>query len=363
MKNLRFKPSLAAPLAAAILSFSSAASADHLQTPTYDSTTLTVTIPSIRMDNNPNIEFSDLSFVLLGAENEVFDSPAADGTPAYQTIRVNLSAAQETAAGVMSAGSCRGVVRIVHATRHLEAVLDCNDIAVTGAHIHNAAAGSDGGIVYFLETNSSGSGTVAQLSRHDCTARTNPGASQVEGSCLNGGVSGRTQLSTTEYAELMAGNFYFNVHTAANPAGELRGQITPARTLSSSVRCSQSESLASMGGMGVVAENNADGDDYATCSGRVTIDLSSLEVDVLLSPDLEASVAAAHIHQQDSGSTTGGVIISLSDDGEGNLVAAQGTTITSDQLKGFVANQWYFNLHTANNPGGATRAQVTPAIE
>src|SRR6266705_7224483 len=32
-------------------------------------------------------------------------------------------------------------------------------------------------------------------------------------------------LSPADYAELLAGTLYFNVHTVANPGGEIRGQI------------------------------------------------------------------------------------------------------------------------------------------
>ncbi|MCB0143567.1 MAG: CHRD domain-containing protein, partial [Caldilineaceae bacterium] len=44
-------------------------------------------------------------------------------------------------------------------------------------------------------------------------------------------VSGSATVTPTQVAELKAGNYYVNVHTAANAAGEIRGQIdayTPA---------------------------------------------------------------------------------------------------------------------------------------
>jgi hypothetical protein len=39
-------------------------------------------------------------------------------------------------------------------------------------------------------------------------------------------VEGSATLTDTQAADLMAGKYYVNIHTAANPAGEIRGQVT-----------------------------------------------------------------------------------------------------------------------------------------
>lgn len=39
-------------------------------------------------------------------------------------------------------------------------------------------------------------------------------------------VSGSATLTDAQAADLMAGKYYVNIHTAANPGGEIRGQVT-----------------------------------------------------------------------------------------------------------------------------------------
>jgi hypothetical protein len=39
-------------------------------------------------------------------------------------------------------------------------------------------------------------------------------------------VEGSATLTDAQAADLMAGKYYINIHTAANPGGEIRGQVT-----------------------------------------------------------------------------------------------------------------------------------------
>ncbi|RKP51937.1 CHRD domain-containing protein [Pararobbsia silviterrae] len=40
-------------------------------------------------------------------------------------------------------------------------------------------------------------------------------------------IQGKQTLNDQQEADLLAGKWYFNVHTAAHPGGEIRGQLTP----------------------------------------------------------------------------------------------------------------------------------------
>ena len=43
---------------------------------------------------------------------------------------------------------------------------------------------------------------------------------------LSSPIRGKATLTTAQVADLMAGRYYVNLHTAKNPGGEIRGQLT-----------------------------------------------------------------------------------------------------------------------------------------
>jgi hypothetical protein len=50
----------------------------------------------------------------------------------------------------------------------------------------------------------------------------------IQKNALASPISGSAQLTEQQVTDLMAGQWYFNIHTVQNPMGEIRGQILPA---------------------------------------------------------------------------------------------------------------------------------------
>ncbi len=87
---------------------------------------------------------------------------------------------------------------VVARDRSVTATVSTIGIRGTEAHIHEGARGSNGPAIIALMK--SGDAFVAPAD---------------------------ARLSDGQLANFMAGNLYINVHTAANPLGEIRGQVTP----------------------------------------------------------------------------------------------------------------------------------------
>lgn len=147
--------------------------------------------------------------------------------------------------------------------------------------------------------------------------------------------------------------FYLNVHTSANPGGEIRGQLTP---LDTTVRyagelrgTNQAPSVTT----------NAVGSFFLTLEPN---DLMTYEIHTggLVSPTL------AHIHEAPAG-VAGGVRVTF---------ASAASAFAGDRLRGQIqvdparaalirANPagFYVNVHSTANPGGEIRGQLVLANE
>ena len=75
---------------------------------------------------------------------------------------------------------------------------------ISAAHFHNAPIGANGGVVRDLGADFSGNTASGIWTSMDAQP-----------------------LTDALLKELLSGNLYVNVHTAANPGGEIRGQVVP----------------------------------------------------------------------------------------------------------------------------------------
>ena len=125
-----------------------------------------------------------------------------------------LSGAQEVPA-VTTPGSGQALVLYDDSTMEFVWNLSFEDLlAPVGvnsptAHVHNAPAGVNGPVEFFID--SSNAGTTV-----DGTGKT------------EGIFAGVQILDAAQETALFAGNLYFNLHTEFSPGGEIRGQILPA---------------------------------------------------------------------------------------------------------------------------------------
>ena len=111
-------------------------------------------------------------------------------------VTVKLTGAQEVPSAI-SPGIATGTIT-VGTDRSVSGSVMPTGIAGTMAHIHEAATGKNGPVVIPLTKNGDSYEVPA-------------GA----------------RLTEAQFASFKAGNFYVNVHTAANPSGEIRAQLKP----------------------------------------------------------------------------------------------------------------------------------------
>lgn len=127
--------------------------------------------------------------------NTGFITPSATSTG---TFLAALRGSQEVPPNASTAlGS--GTVLIDPVSRQMTAAVSTAGVAGTSAHMHEAPPGSNGPVAIPLGESIAGSGVW----------------------------SARVTLTEAQYNTLKAGNMYFNVHSAALPDGEIRGQILP----------------------------------------------------------------------------------------------------------------------------------------
>jgi hypothetical protein len=204
-------------------------------------------------------------------------------------------------------GGCMGQFNA--ATSELSLVCTHNVVDATVMHIHRGAAGINGSVAFDLG---------------------NP-SSPVNATWSN--------MSPADVADLMAGNFYVNVHTAGRPGGAIRGQIVP-------------RSVDAVAFTANAAQEVPPTDSSAT--GQCTADLSNDATSVFVSCDhTVTSLTGIHLHAAPPG-INGPIIFDfpLADPFSGTA------PLTPRLVADFAAGFLYVNIHSAAYTEGEIRGQL-----
>lgn len=202
--------------------------------------------------------------------------------------------------------------------------------AITGAHIHNAAAGVSGNVVKTLSfTNNTASGVWSST-------------------------DGTQTFTDSMLSELVRGRLYVNIHTGANPNGEIRGQILPSTGIGFAAKLDSAQEAAvftlsgNVPGRGSFALTLGT-DGQATYAGTVSA--------------LSGAITAAHIHNAAAG-VSGGVVKTLSFASANNTTSGSWSSTDGSQpftdglLRELFRKRLYVNAHTSANPNGEIRGQL-----
>lgn len=222
---------------------------------------------------------------------------------------------------VVSSVRARGAVTVNASTRvaavHLNAQGADN---ATAAHLHSGVAGTEGGILVGLTQDGSA-----------------PGHWLVE----------NATLSQADYDALIAARTYLNLHTPANPGGEVRGQVVPPGILVTIdvLAAGQEVPATASTGSGAVAAT------VHETTRAAEFHINALGVD---------DAIAAHIHQGYAG-VNGPIAVGLNQDAaDPGHWSASAVTLTADQLAALRAGALYGNVHTPALLAGAIRGQLVP---
>ena len=262
-------------------------------------------------------KFTKLVLTLLGIAGSIFSSSAAHLRDQI-LLSARMNGSEEVPAVITNAV---GVAAIT-----LNGRMDSISVNftvtglsgnITGAHFHKGNPGSTGPVVFNLMPFMSGTSAAGYITG--------------------------SSLTPTLLADFLAGNLYVNIHTVANPNGEIRGQVIPEADI---------QFVANLNG----AQQNP----AVTTSGfgLATIALSKHSGKLMIKAvvtGLSGAISGAHLHKAAIG-VNGPVVLNLTTDLSGNSVSKE--VDPADFLADLLAGNIYINFHTAANPDGEVRGQL-----
>ena len=229
-------------------------------------------------------------------------TPGAVNDPCPTYYIFDLTGAQEVPA---NASVARGVCTLILNRAENEVGVECthNVAGVTAAHIHAA-----NGMIQFT-----------------FSPATSP-------------MSETFSLTLAQRNELVAGNYYVNVHSGTFSGGEIRGQIVPATLYTHYLSGTQEVPAVPTSGIGVCAHAVPFGRSFmeAWCTHNL------------------ATPTAAHIHNAAAG-VNGPILVTFA-----SPISAIHQRVSTDPafLTQLDAGNLYVNVHTAAHVNGEIRGQI-----
>jgi hypothetical protein len=153
-------------------------------------------------------------------------------------------------------------------------------------------------------------------------------------------------LTDAQRAMVANGQTYVNIHTAATPGGEARGQL--ASVLMAAAADGQAERSTA-----VISTANALGL-FALVGNQLDLNITYRT--------LSGAASDAHIHGPATASQNAGVLVGLSPFNGGAFAPSAGlsgsTSLVATNLSNLIDGLTYINFHTVTNPGGEIRGQI-----
>ena len=235
---------------------------------------------------------------------------------------VTFSVAADSAQEIPTTGSealGSGTLTLDQTTGLLTGTVTTTGITTTAAHIHEGFAGTNGGIIIALD---------------------------VDGATIT--VPDSTVLTADQQASMQTGGYYLNIHSDANPAGEIRAQLAPAGITVLLATLEGSQEVPAV-------TSTATGTAYLTVDETSGASVINVITTGLISP------TAAHIHGGFAGSN-GGILQAFEQNADvvGNFSNSADALFSAEDLASFQSGGTYVNVHTDENPGGELRGQVLP---
>lgn len=221
-------------------------------------------------------------------------------------------------------------------------------VEMPGAHIHGPATTEENADVLFPLTFDNEAGTLETTL--DLATTEDP------------------LLGVSVFNYLQADLLYANLHTEANPSGEIRGQLLPTEE----EPAEDPAFTAELNGGEEVPPVTTD----AAGTASATLDAEGTTLTVtgtytgLSSPLQPVGGSAGHIHEAPRGEN-GPVIVPLTltpDETDPTSGTISGTATIGEgegqlSLETLETGGYYFNIHTETNPNGEIRGQLTPVPE